>query len=45
LDPRIRHSFWSIVVGGTLLWTNTSGTGQSQVQRFLSCKTVTQAKW
>jgi len=44
LDPRVRHSFWSIVIGGTFLWLFIYGCNQSQVQRYLSCKTEAQAK-
>lgn len=39
LDPRIRHTFWSITIGGTILWTSVFGANQSQVQRYISCKT------
>jgi hypothetical protein len=38
-DPRYRHTFWSIVVGGTLgTWGNSYSTSQSMVQRMLACK-------
>uniref|UniRef100_H3CN89 Solute carrier family 5 member 8 n=1 Tax=Tetraodon nigroviridis TaxID=99883 RepID=H3CN89_TETNG len=37
IDPLRRHTFWTITVGGTF-------TGLSLVQRFISCKTVTQAR-
>ncbi|XP_072049182.1 sodium-coupled monocarboxylate transporter 1-like [Amphiura filiformis] len=43
-DPRIRHTFWSICVGGTLLWLAVYGVNQSQVQRYLSCRTLQQAR-
>jgi len=44
LDPRIRHTFWTINVGGTFLWLGVFGVSQSMVQRYLSCKTIKQAK-
>ena len=44
LDPRIRHTFWTISVGGTFLWLGIYGVSQSMVQRFLACKTLKQAK-
>jgi len=38
-DPRYRHTFWSIVVGGVLgRWGNSFCTSQTFVQRFLACK-------
>uniref|UniRef100_A0A3P9CQ61 Solute carrier family 5 member 8 n=1 Tax=Maylandia zebra TaxID=106582 RepID=A0A3P9CQ61_9CICH len=40
LNPLRRHTFWTIAIGGTLGWTMTSGTSQTQVQRYNSCKTV-----
>ncbi|XP_050967921.1 sodium-coupled monocarboxylate transporter 1 [Labeo rohita] len=43
-DPLRRHSFWTIVVGGSLMWTSIYSINQSQVQRYISCKTMTQAK-
>lgn len=43
-DPTIRHTFWSITIGGTFLWTGTYGTTQSMVQRYLSCKSEKHAR-
>lgn len=43
-DPRIRHSFWSVVVGGTFLWLGIYAVSQSQVQRYLCCKSESEAK-
>uniref|UniRef100_A0A671QQ22 Sodium-coupled monocarboxylate transporter 1-like n=1 Tax=Sinocyclocheilus anshuiensis TaxID=1608454 RepID=A0A671QQ22_9TELE len=43
-DPLRRHSFWTIVVGGSLMWASMYSINQSQVQRYISCKTLTQAK-
>ena len=38
-DPRIRHTFWSIIIGGTMgNWGNSYCTSQSMVQRVLACK-------
>ncbi|XP_072046249.1 sodium-coupled monocarboxylate transporter 1-like [Amphiura filiformis] len=42
-DPTIRHTFWTIVVGGTYAWGYTYGVNQAQVQRYLSCGTVKRA--
>ncbi|KAK3556967.1 hypothetical protein QTP70_022313 [Hemibagrus guttatus] len=43
-DPLRRHSFWTIVVGGSLMWVSMYAINQSQVQRYISCKTMTHAK-
>uniref|UniRef100_A0A673ZUM3 Solute carrier family 5 member 8, like n=1 Tax=Salmo trutta TaxID=8032 RepID=A0A673ZUM3_SALTR len=43
-DPLKRHTFWTIVVGGSIMWVSIYSINQSQVQRYISCKTLTQAK-
>ncbi|KAM3924796.1 sodium-coupled monocarboxylate transporter 1-like [Leptodactylus fuscus] len=43
-NPLQRHSFWTIVIGGTSLWTGIYGCNQSQVQRYIACKSRFQAK-
>lgn len=43
-DPLRRHSFWTIVVGGSLMWASMYSINQSQVQRYISCRTMTHAK-
>lgn len=42
--PLRRHTFWTIVIGGTFLWTGIYGVNQSQVQRYIACKSRFQAK-
>ena len=38
-DPRVRHTFWSIVIGGVLgNWGNSFCTSQAFVQRMLATK-------
>ncbi|KAL1023267.1 hypothetical protein UPYG_G00038480 [Umbra pygmaea] len=44
LDPRRRYTFWSFSFGGTLLWLSMYGVNQSQVQRYISCRTERQAQ-
>lgn len=43
-DPLKRHTFWTIVIGGTIMWTSIYSINQSQVQRYISCKTLGHAK-
>ncbi|KAM3877754.1 sodium-coupled monocarboxylate transporter 1 [Diretmus argenteus] len=43
-DPLRRHTFWTIVVGGSVMWVSIYSINQSQVQRYISCKTLTHAK-
>ncbi|XP_053261028.1 sodium-coupled monocarboxylate transporter 1-like [Podarcis raffonei] len=43
-DPLQRHTFWTIIVGGTFTWLGIYGINQSQVQRYIACKTLFHAK-
>ncbi|XP_074840073.1 sodium-coupled monocarboxylate transporter 1 [Carettochelys insculpta] len=43
-NPLQRHTFWTIIIGGTFTWTGMYGVNQSQVQRYIACKTRFQAK-
>uniref|UniRef100_A0A3Q3B8L5 Solute carrier family 5 member 8, like n=1 Tax=Kryptolebias marmoratus TaxID=37003 RepID=A0A3Q3B8L5_KRYMA len=43
-DPLKRHTFWTIVVGGSMMWVSIYSINQSQVQRYISCKTLGHAK-
>uniref|UniRef100_A0A8C5FUR8 Solute carrier family 5 member 5 n=1 Tax=Gadus morhua TaxID=8049 RepID=A0A8C5FUR8_GADMO len=44
-DLRKRYSFWSLSVGGAMVWLSMYGVNQAQVQRFISCRTERQAQW
>uniref|UniRef100_A0A3Q1INR3 Solute carrier family 5 member 5 n=1 Tax=Anabas testudineus TaxID=64144 RepID=A0A3Q1INR3_ANATE len=39
LDPRKRYTFWSLSVGGSLVWLSMYGVNQAQVQRYVSFET------
>eukprot|EP00057_Strongylocentrotus_purpuratus_P018647 XP_011673121.1 PREDICTED: sodium-coupled monocarboxylate transporter 2 [Strongylocentrotus purpuratus] len=39
-DPKVRHTFWSVIIGGTFTWTAVYAVNQSQVQRYLTCGNV-----
>ncbi|KAH0502966.1 sodium-coupled monocarboxylate transporter 1 [Microtus ochrogaster] len=43
-NPLQRHTFWTIIIGGTFTWTTIYGVNQSQVQRYISCKNRFHAK-
>uniref|UniRef100_A0A8C6T833 Solute carrier family 5 member 8, like n=1 Tax=Neogobius melanostomus TaxID=47308 RepID=A0A8C6T833_9GOBI len=43
-DPRKRHTFWTIVIGGSIMWASIYSINQSQVQRYISCRTLGHAK-
>uniref|UniRef100_A0A8D3DCC4 Sodium/iodide cotransporter n=1 Tax=Scophthalmus maximus TaxID=52904 RepID=A0A8D3DCC4_SCOMX len=45
VDPRRRYTFWSLSVGGALVWLSMYGVNQSQVQRYISCRTERDAQW
>uniref|UniRef100_A0A3B4ZGJ9 Solute carrier family 5 member 5 n=1 Tax=Stegastes partitus TaxID=144197 RepID=A0A3B4ZGJ9_9TELE len=44
-DPRRRYTFWSLSVGGALVWLSMYGVNQAQVQRYISCRTEKAAQW
>ncbi|KAM9388152.1 LOW QUALITY PROTEIN: sodium-coupled monocarboxylate transporter 1 [Phaethornis superciliosus] len=43
-SPFQRHTFWTIVIGGSFTWLGIYGVNQSQIQRYISCKTRFHAK-
>jgi len=43
-DPFKRHSFWTLVVGGTVGWLSTYGVNQAAVQRYSSVPTLKDAR-
>ncbi|RMB97852.1 hypothetical protein DUI87_25330 [Hirundo rustica rustica] len=44
VDPLRRHTFWTIVIGGTFTWLGLYGVNQSTIQRCISCKSEKHAK-
>ncbi|XP_033625372.1 sodium-dependent multivitamin transporter-like [Asterias rubens] len=44
IDPTIRHSVWSLVIGGTFTFLSNYGCNQLSVQRYLSCPSEKDAK-
>ena len=43
-DPSSRYNVWSGILGGTFLFLSYFGTDQSQVQRYLSGKSLTESR-
>ncbi|CAH2073981.1 unnamed protein product, partial [Iphiclides podalirius] len=43
-DPTVRHSFWSVVVGGTMYWLSMFCANQASVQKYLSVERIAQAR-
>lgn len=43
-DPSSRYNFWSGMLGGVFLFLSYFGTDQSQVQRYLSGKSLTESR-
>lgn len=43
-DPTVRISFWSVMIGGSMLAIYTAGIKQSLVQRYNSCRNEREAK-
>lgn len=44
VDPRKRYTFWSLSVGGALVWLSMYGVNQAQVQRYISCRSEKEAQ-
>lgn len=45
VDPRQRYTFWSLSVGGAMVWLSMYGVNQAQVQRYISCRSEREAQW
>ncbi|XP_014325061.1 sodium-coupled monocarboxylate transporter 1 [Xiphophorus maculatus] len=43
-NPLRRHTFWTLSIGGTFIWLSIYGINQAQVQRYISCKSMTHAR-
>ncbi|KAM6896103.1 sodium-coupled monocarboxylate transporter 1 [Lycodopsis pacificus] len=43
-NPLRRNTFWTITIGGTFVWVSIYGINQAQVQRYISCKSITHAR-
>lgn len=43
-SPTVRHSFWSVVIGGTFYWTTMFCSNQASVQKYLSVSSISQVR-
>uniref|UniRef100_A0A1B6D2P4 Sodium/solute symporter n=1 Tax=Clastoptera arizonana TaxID=38151 RepID=A0A1B6D2P4_9HEMI len=43
-DPTIRHSVWSVVVGGTVYWATMFCASQASIQKYLSVESILQVR-
>ncbi|XP_050390983.1 sodium-coupled monocarboxylate transporter 1 isoform X2 [Patella vulgata] len=44
VDPSVRHSFWSLTIGGAFVWIYVYGTNQAQIQRTITCPSLRKAR-
>lgn len=44
LDPTIRHTFWTLFLGGSVYWVSITGLNQNMIQRYMSLKDVKTAR-
>ncbi|XP_043468553.1 sodium-coupled monocarboxylate transporter 1 [Leptopilina heterotoma] len=43
-SPTVRHSFWSVVVGGTFYWATMFCSNQASIQKYLSVESISQVR-
>ncbi|GLV37860.1 uncharacterized protein CBL_06438 [Carabus blaptoides fortunei] len=43
-NPTVRHSFWSVVIGGTFYWMTMFASNQASIQKYMSVETLSQAR-
>ncbi|KAL5288547.1 hypothetical protein ACFFRR_009023 [Megaselia abdita] len=44
IDPTTRHSWWSLIIGGGIIYLSLYGVNQTQVQRLMTVKTLKSAE-
>ncbi|KAJ6636751.1 Sodium-coupled monocarboxylate transporter 1 [Pseudolycoriella hygida] len=44
IDPTVRHTIWSQIIGGLFYWTQTNAVSQNMIQRYLSLPTLKHAR-
>ncbi|XP_017784801.1 PREDICTED: sodium-coupled monocarboxylate transporter 2-like [Nicrophorus vespilloides] len=43
-NPTIRHSFWSVVLGGTFYWMTMFCSNQASIQKYMSVERISQVR-
>lgn len=43
-DPTERHTFWSVVIGGTFYWMTMFCSNQASIQKYLSVERISQVR-
>ncbi|KAJ8917425.1 hypothetical protein NQ315_005471 [Exocentrus adspersus] len=43
-NPTVRHTFWSVVIGGTVYWTSMFCSNQASIQKYLSVSSIGQVR-
>ncbi|XP_054271258.1 sodium-coupled monocarboxylate transporter 1-like [Macrosteles quadrilineatus] len=43
-NPTVRHSVWSVVIGGTVYWTTMFCSNQASIQKYMSVESIGQAR-
>ncbi|XP_073973566.1 sodium-coupled monocarboxylate transporter 1-like [Rhodnius prolixus] len=43
-SPTVRHTFWSVVIGGTFYWATMFCANQASIQKYMSVETISQAR-
>lgn len=43
-SPTVRHSFWSVVIGGTFYWATMFCSNQASIQKYLSVESISQVR-
>ncbi|KPM08948.1 sodium-dependent multivitamin transporter-like protein [Sarcoptes scabiei] len=43
-DPTVRHTFWSLTIGGLFIYLSIYGVNQTQVQRLMTVKNIRQSQ-
>lgn len=44
-NPTVRHSFWSVVIGGSFYWLTMFCSNQASIQKYLSVENISQVRW
>lgn len=43
-DPTVRHTVWSVIIGGTFYWATMFCSNQASIQKYMTVETLDQAR-